>query len=90
MEEAINAWKKDRDTAQEWVKCHNKSILHPKMLQIGTFNDLFQLIIYKFMKYQSKWFGVPPLKFSECAPQIHLSPKVSGPILTVMLPDPTN
>lgn len=58
MEEAINAWEKDRDTAQKWVKCHIKSILHPKMLQIGTFNDLFQLIIYKFINYQSKWCSV--------------------------------
>ncbi len=47
MEEAIKAWEKERDTAQKWVKCHIKSILHPKIPQIGTFNYLFQLIIYK-------------------------------------------
>ena len=68
MEEAINAWEKERDTAQNWVKCHIKSILHPKMPQIGTFNDLFQLIIHKFINYQSKWCSVHSLKFPGCGP----------------------
>ena len=29
-----------------------------KCLKLGTFNDLFQLIIYKFINYQSKWCSV--------------------------------